>query len=99
MGNLSDVTVLDPDTAECAARELLDTRVTAVRELAARRADLTRAREAVVTAERADAAAWSAAERSGWTETDLRRVGFEPPATRAPGRPRRAPAVPAGQSG
>jgi len=99
VGNLSDVTVLDPDAAERAARELLDTRVTAVRELATRRAELTRARDAVITAERADAAAWAAAERSGWTETDLRRVGFEPPATRAPGRPRRTPAIPADQSG
>jgi len=84
------VTVIDPDTAERAARELLDARVTAVRELAARRADLTRARDALTAAERADAAAWSAAERAGWTEADLRRVGFEPPTTRAPGRPRRA---------
>ncbi len=105
---MSAVTVLDPDTAERAARQFLDARVTAVRELAARRADLTQAaRDAVIAAERADAAvvgspaarpargvpAWAAAERSGWTETDLRRVGFEPPTTRAPGRPKRATRV------
>ncbi len=84
------MTVIDPDTAEKAARELLDSRVTTVRELAARRADLARARDALTTAERADAAAWAAAERAGWTESDLRRVGFEPPTTRAPGRPRRS---------
>lgn len=82
------MTVIDPDTAEKAARELLNSRVTTVRELAARRADLSRARDALTAAERADTAAWSAAERAGWTSGELKRVGFEAPTTRSPGRPR-----------
>jgi len=69
---------IDPDTAEKTARQLLDTRITAVRELAARRADLTHARDNV-----------TAAESAGWAEPDLRHVGFTPPGTRAPGQPRR----------
>ncbi len=73
---------IDPDTAEKTARQLLDTRITAVRELAARRADLT-------TAERADTAACAAAEKAGWTETELRQVGFTTPSRRPPARPRK----------
>ncbi len=79
----------DPDTAEKTARQLLDTRITAVRELAARRADLTHARDNVTAAERADTTAWANAEKAGWTETDLRQVGFTAPTRRAPGRPRK----------
>jgi len=80
---------IDPDTAEKTARQLLDTRITAVRELAARRADLTHARDNVTTAERADTAAWANAEKAGWTETELRQVGFPAPGRRPPGRPRK----------
>lgn len=87
------MTVRDPDTAERAARSLLDARVTAVRDLAVRRAEVTNARDALPGAERADSAAWAAADCA---EHALRRVGFEPPATRAPGRPRKSPATPTG---
>jgi len=80
---------IDPDTAGETARQLLDTRITAVRELAARRADLTHARDNVTTAERADTAAWANAEKAGWTETELRQVGFPAPGRRPPGRPRK----------
>jgi len=79
----------DTDTAEKTARQLLDTRITAVRELAARRADLTHARDNVTTAERADTAAWANAEKAGWTETELRQVGFPAPGRRPPARPRK----------
>ncbi len=85
---------IDPDTAEKTARQLLDTRITAVRELAARRADLTHARDAVTAAERADTAAWANAEKAGWTEADLRQVGFTAPSRRPPGRPRTRPTTP-----
>ena len=88
-GTVEPVPDIDPDTAEKTARTLLDARITAVRELAARRADLTRARDAVTAAERADTAAWSAAEKAGWTEADLRQVGFTAPGRRTPGRPRK----------
>jgi len=69
---------IDPATAEKTARQLLDTRVETVHALAARRAALREAREAV-----------TAAESAGWAEPDLRHVGFTPPGTRAPGQPRR----------
>jgi hypothetical protein len=67
---------------------LLDTRITAVRELAATRQALIEARGVVEAAERADATAYAACERSGWTTDELRRLGLDEPARRAPGRPR-----------
>ena len=83
------------DGVEAAARALLDDRMTAVRALADTRAGLTRAREAVVDAERADAAAYAAAQRAGWTDTELKRLGLEAPARRSPGRPRSPRPTPA----
>jgi len=74
--------------AEAAARRVLDSRVTAVRALAETRAALTRARAALTEAEKADTATWAATLRAGWSDADLRRVGFEPPTRRGPGRPR-----------
>ena len=90
MGSVSGVAGIDPDTAETAARKLLETRVAAIRELAARRAELTTARDTLTAAERADTTAWAAAEKAGWTEPELRHVGFTPPTRRAPGRTRKA---------
>jgi hypothetical protein len=80
--------------AEAAARKVLDSRVSAVRTLAETRAALTRARLALVEAEKADTATWAATLRAGWTDADLRRVGFEPPTRRGPGRPRTAAVTP-----
>jgi hypothetical protein len=74
--------------AEAAARKVLDPRVTAVLPLAETRAALGRARAALADAEKADTATWAATLRAGWTGHDLRRVGFEPPTRRGPGRPR-----------
>ncbi len=74
--------------AKAAARKVLDPRVTAVRTLAETRAALGRARAALAEAERTDTATRAATLRAGWTDADLRRVGFEPPARRGPGRPR-----------
>jgi len=74
-------------------------RITAVRELAARRGDLTHAPDAVTAAERADTAAWANAEKAGWTEADLRQVGFTaPPAAHPvdPANPPRADQRPTG---
>ena len=64
---------IDPDTPGKTARGVLDARIEAVRTLAARRAELTRARDAV-----------TAADKAGWTESELRPVGFSAPARRAP---------------
>lgn len=58
----------------------------AVRELAAARQVTETARAALDAPERAEA------ENAGWTSADLRKVGFAPPRTRPPGRPRRGPA-------
>ena len=76
------------DGVEAAARALLDDRMHAVRALADTRASLTRAHHAVVEAERADAAAYATAQRAGWTDAELKRLGFEAPTRRSPGRPR-----------
>jgi hypothetical protein len=68
--------------AEVAARKVLDHRVAAVRTLAETRAVLGLARQALADAEKADTATWAATLRAGWTDTDLRKVGFEPPTRR-----------------
>ena len=47
-------------------------------------------RAELAEAEQADAASFAACVRAGWTETELKRIGFDPPKRRPPGRPRRA---------
>ena len=80
-------------SAEQAARRLLDARrdekIVSIRELAVARQAKLDAAAAADQADRADAASWAKALRNGWTEADLREVGYEPPTRRAPGRPRR----------
>lgn len=78
--------------AETAGRKVLDSRIAAIRALAETRAALTRARAALTEAEKADTAIWAATLRAGWSDAELRRVGFEPPTRRGPGRPRTAAA-------
>jgi len=85
---LNTVPELTVAAAEAAARKVLDSRIAAVRTLAETRAALTRARAALTEAEKADTATWAATLRAGWSDADLRRVGFEPPTRRGPGRPR-----------
>ena len=86
-------TPTDVQSAEQAARRLLDTRrdekIVSIRELAVARQAKLDAAAAADEADRADAASWAKALRNGWTEADLREVGYEPPTRRAPGRPRR----------
>jgi len=41
----------------------------------------------LATAERAAARAYADAQRAGWTDEDLKRIGLEAPSRRAPGRP------------
>ncbi len=79
---------MNTQAVEEAARAVLDGRVDAVRDLAkARQTKIEKLAEAEA-AEREDAAAWNAAIRDGWSEQDLRKVGFDPPTRKAPGRPR-----------
>jgi hypothetical protein len=89
---------LGVDEAVDRARNLLDPRLAPIRELAAARAARNETWRAADEAETADAKAYAAATRAGWTESELRAVGFEAPTKRAPGRPRKsAGSRPSGQ--
>jgi hypothetical protein len=79
-----------PDDAAAAARQVLDTRIEVVRRLATDRATVERMRDELAEAEQADAASFAACVRAGWTEAELKGIGFDPPKRRPPGRPRRA---------
>lgn len=81
---------LSTQRVEDAARALLDQRIQAVRDLAATRQSVIDKRAELQEAERADAAAYAAAQRAGWTTDELRKVGLEEPSRKAPGRPRRS---------
>lgn len=70
---------LAPEAAEDAARRVLDSRIGAVRELAKARAEVGHAQAALAAAEQADAIAYSAALRAGWTDAELRQVGLSAP--------------------
>ncbi len=78
---------LAPDDAVDRARRLLDPRLETIKELATTRAACNDARAAAEKAETADARAYAAAIKAGWTEADLRSVGFDAPRKRLPGRP------------
>ena len=80
---------LGPDEAVERARQLLDPRFGSIRSLADRRAALADARRVIDEAEVADAQAYAEALRAGWSEADLKAVGFDAPERRLPGRPRR----------
>ncbi len=83
-------TAISTDDVETAARALLDGKVAAVRDLAHARQLRNDKRAELDDAERADATAYAAAERAGWTADELRKVGLDAPNRKAPGRPRRA---------
>jgi hypothetical protein len=80
-----------PDAAAEAAQRLLNDRVDAVRALAKSRQARNDVRAQLDEAERADAAAYAAAQRAGWTAEELRKVGFDEASRKPVGRPRRAP--------
>ncbi|RJK92505.1 hypothetical protein [Vallicoccus soli] len=82
-------TNLSPDAVADAAQRLLNDRINAVRALAEARQARNDARAQLDEAERADAAAYAAAQRAGWSTDELRKVGFDEPTRKAPGRPRR----------
>ena len=82
---------IDPDTTEARARELLDKRIQSVRALVTTRQTVTNLRAQLDTAERDDAAAYTAALRDGWTAEELKQLGLPEPA----GKPRpRKPSKP-----
>ena len=78
---------VDPDEALDRARRLLDPRLEPIRQLAAARAARNEARKVAEKAETTDARAYAAAVKAGWTEAELRSVGFDAPSKRLPGRP------------
>jgi len=87
------------DEAVSRARDLLDPRLAPIRELAAARAARNNARRAADDAETTDAQAYAAAVRAGWTDAELRAVGFDAPTKRTPGRPRKQTSTRTGGTG
>lgn len=80
---------ISPQEAAASARELLDARVAIVEQLAAASSRLSAARAAFEDVEREYGSMWAQAERSGWTATELRKVGLSEPGRRRPGRPKK----------
>jgi len=78
------------DELEATARALLNDRISAIRTLAHTRQALEKARAALNAAEKADADAYAAARRAGWSADELRKFGFGVVTRRRLGRPRRA---------
>lgn len=78
---------LDPDTTAQRARDLLDKRIQSVRDLVTTRQAVTDLRAQLDTAERDDAAAYTAALRDGWTADELKTLGLPEPAAKP--RPRK----------
>src|SRR5688500_10227354 len=77
-------------SVEEAARALLENRIDAVRVLARARQNRIDKGAEFDIAEREEAAAFAAAQRAGWSVDELKRVGLDQPARKAPGRPRRS---------
>lgn len=80
---------------EVLAQQLLQDRLTAVRELAERRRVRDEKQDALDAAERDYAETWARAERAGWSAAELKKVGLAEPAKRRPGRPVKKPRPPA----
>lgn len=72
------------------AEQLLGERVDLVTRLGEAAQRATDARAALREAEKAEAAAWSAATDGGWSKNELQQLGFTAPATRRGGRPSRS---------
>jgi hypothetical protein len=93
---------LDTTAVEHTARQLLNARISAVRELATAQVAVDHARDALSAAETNHASVYTNATRAGWTDTELKQIGLTLPARRAPGRPRQPRAngsrTPASQS-
>lgn len=92
---ISDLATSDSGSTniEDAARALLENRIEAVRALAHARQGRIDKRGELDVAERAEAAAFAAAQRAGWSATELKKVGLDQPSRQAPGRPRRSRAA------
>jgi hypothetical protein len=80
---------LDTQAIEDTARQLLDARITAVRELAKAQVAVDHVRESLGEAEANHATVYTAATRAGWSDAELKQIGLRAPERRTPGRPRR----------
>lgn len=78
-----------PDQVESAARALLDERMDSIRALTHTHQQVLDHRAALSEAERAHATAHAHALRGGWTQEELKKLGFAETVRKAPGRPRR----------
>lgn len=86
--------------AQAAAAEIdqaRDAKVQSIRELATTAQRVADAKEALAAAEREHARSFQAAERAGWDDKSIRKLGIDVPERRAGGRPRK-PSSAAAQS-
>lgn len=87
---------LDAESAEKKARELLDSRIDAVRALVASRQSLADLQEQVEQAREDDLKKYRAALRDGWSTEELRKLGIDEPVRK---RARKTPGTTRSKSG
>jgi hypothetical protein len=75
--------------AEAELDRARDAKVQTIRELALAGVVVDELRERLAAAERDHAAKYAAAQRSGWDEKTLRKLGIQLPERRTSGRPRK----------
>ena len=80
---------LDTQAIEHTARQLLDARINAVRELAKAQVAVDHVLESLGEVEANHATIYTAATRTGWSDAELKQMGLRTPTRRTPGRPRR----------
>ncbi|MGH3382303.1 MAG: hypothetical protein ACRDP6_47005 [Actinoallomurus sp.] len=88
-----DTTGTAPDDVaaiEQTARALLDDRMTVITSLASTKKRLKDAQDVVAEIEREYGSEFVAAQRMGWTDEELSRLGFAEPRRRPAGRPARS---------
>jgi hypothetical protein len=78
----------DTHNVEAAARELLESRIAAIRKLAGITVRRDQAREQLAALDREAAAGYAAAQAAGWTPAELKKLGYAAPPPRPRGRPR-----------
>lgn len=72
------------------AEQLLANRLDVIAMLEEANADVARSKQQLKDAESQLSAAWVTATETGWTRSELKRLGFEQPAARRGGRPKQS---------
>lgn len=72
-----------------AAQQLMEGRLAAIDNVAAKAREVEQARTALENAERSYASSHKAAQDAGWSDRELRQLSLPVPGRRAPGRPRK----------